>query len=68
VQQARERFAAALDDDFNTPLALNALDALAAATLEQPTAERVAAVRELGGVLGLTLDGANPSAPAWTFK
>lgn len=68
AQQARERFAAALDDDFNTPLALDTLDALATATLEQPTAERVAVVRELGGVLGLTLDGANPGAPAWTFK
>ncbi|HEX8995332.1 MAG TPA: cysteine--tRNA ligase [Ktedonobacterales bacterium] len=67
AERARHAFGAALDDDLRTPAALDVLDALAATTLESPTPARVAAMRELGGVLGLTLGGANPSAPAWTF-
>ncbi len=58
-------FTAAMDDDLDTPRALAILDGLAAATLEAPTPARVAAMRELGGVLGFQLGGANQPAPAW---
>jgi L-cysteine:1D-myo-inositol 2-amino-2-deoxy-alpha-D-glucopyranoside ligase len=50
VSDARRRFAAALADDLDTPRAIHALAALAAS----PEAEAAAALRELGGVLGLT--------------
>lgn len=68
AQRARQEFGAALDDDLKTPAALSILDALANATLEAPTPARVTAVRELGAVLGLSLDGVNPTAPAWTIE
>lgn len=68
AQRARTEFGAALDDDLKAPAALAILDVLASATLESPTPARVAAIRELGGVLGLTLDGANHDAPAWTIQ
>ena len=68
AQRAGAEFAAALDDDLRTPDALAILDVLASATLEAPTPARVAAMRELGGVLGLSLGGANPTAPAWTLE
>ncbi|MBA3780101.1 MAG: cysteine--tRNA ligase [Chloroflexi bacterium] len=49
---ARERFVAALADDLNTPAALRALDGAGGST-----------VRELAGVLGLTLSGADLAYP-----
>ncbi len=67
AELARAEFCAVLDDDLNTPVALATLDALADATLEAPTPARVATLRDLGAVLGLTLGGLNPSAPAWTL-
>jgi L-cysteine:1D-myo-inositol 2-amino-2-deoxy-alpha-D-glucopyranoside ligase len=67
AQRARLEVVAALDDDLDTPTALAALDGLARATLEAPTAARVAALRQLGSVLGLTLGGLNPAALAWTL-
>jgi cysteinyl-tRNA synthetase len=67
TELARTELCAALDDDLNTPAALATLDALANATLEAPQPARVAALRDLGAVLGLTLGGLNPTAPAWTL-
>ncbi len=66
--RALREFGAALDDDLRSPAALTILDGLAAATLESPTPTRVSALRELGGVLGLTLGGLNPPAPSWTLE
>ncbi|HZS34127.1 MAG TPA: cysteine--tRNA ligase [Methylomirabilota bacterium] len=72
VQEARERFVAAMDDDFNTPQALGALNELRAALNEEREQIRrgtrgpeafvagVAVLRELGGALGLSL---MPTAP-----
>ena len=56
----RERFVAALDDDLNTPQALAALFDLAreinrAREASRPVADAQATLRELAGVLGLTL-------------
>lgn len=68
AQRAVESFGAALDEDLDTPTALAALDRLATAALEAPTPARVAALRELGGVLGLTFDDVNPRAAAWTLE
>ncbi len=62
---AVQEFTAAMEDDLDTPRALAILDELAVATLEAPTPARVAAIRELGGVLGFLLGGVNPPAPAW---
>jgi cysteinyl-tRNA synthetase len=62
---AVQEFIAALENDLDTPRALDILDELTAATLNAPTPSRVAALRQLGGVLGFQLGGANPSAPAW---
>jgi cysteinyl-tRNA synthetase len=68
VAAHRERFEAAMDDDFNTPQAIGALNRLAAALGEerervrtgaQPAADLVAGAGvlvELGRVLGLALD------------
>ncbi|HLY32423.1 MAG TPA: DALR domain-containing protein, partial [Ktedonobacterales bacterium] len=56
ITAARQRFCQALDDDFSTPAALAALDALAAQTLAAPTLARLRALRELGDVLGLRLE------------
>ncbi len=62
-----ERFAAAMDDDFNTPEALAVLFDLArevnrarAAGEQRAAAEAAATLRRLGGVLGLL--GADPEA------
>ncbi len=55
IQQARNAFQSALDDDFNTPAALDALDTLAAHIAQAPSSARVETLRELGGVLGLRL-------------
>src|SRR5487761_2150150 len=68
AQRARMEFGAALDGDLKTPEALGILDVLAAATLEAPTAARVAMIRELGAVLGLRLGGVNPDAPRWIIE
>jgi L-cysteine:1D-myo-inositol 2-amino-2-deoxy-alpha-D-glucopyranoside ligase len=68
AQRAVETFGAALDNDLDTPTALAALDTLATATLEAPTLARVAALRELGGILGLTFGDINPSTAAWTLE
>jgi L-cysteine:1D-myo-inositol 2-amino-2-deoxy-alpha-D-glucopyranoside ligase len=62
---AVQEFAAALDEDLDTPHALSILDRLATATMDAPSPARVATLRQLGDVLGFRLDGANPSAPAW---
>jgi L-cysteine:1D-myo-inositol 2-amino-2-deoxy-alpha-D-glucopyranoside ligase len=68
AQRAVEAFDAALDNDLNTPAALDALDALATATLEQPLGVRVIALRELGGVLGLALGDTRPTTSGWTIE
>jgi L-cysteine:1D-myo-inositol 2-amino-2-deoxy-alpha-D-glucopyranoside ligase len=53
----RERFLAALDDDLQTPAALDALDDLASAVLSGGTATDAPVVlRELAGLLGVALD------------
>jgi L-cysteine:1D-myo-inositol 2-amino-2-deoxy-alpha-D-glucopyranoside ligase len=65
TRAATAEFAAAMDEDLDTPRALSVLDGLVAATLEAPTMGRIAAVRGLGNALGMQLGGANPSAPAW---
>jgi L-cysteine:1D-myo-inositol 2-amino-2-deoxy-alpha-D-glucopyranoside ligase len=62
VSPARERFLNAMDDDLNTPEAIEALREIAAAILESPEDDDTRAaqrsLRELGDVLGLTLNGA----------
>jgi len=68
AQRAVESFGAALDSDLDTPTALAALDTLATAALEAPTPARVAALRELGGILGLTYGDINPPAATWTLE
>ncbi len=67
AERAREGFLDALDNDLDTPAAIEILSGLAAATLEEPTANRVTAIRDLGDVLGLTLGGVNSTSPAWTL-
>lgn len=61
VSSERERFLNALDDDLNTPEAIEALREIASAILESPEDDDTRAaqrsLRELGGVLGLTLNG-----------
>jgi L-cysteine:1D-myo-inositol 2-amino-2-deoxy-alpha-D-glucopyranoside ligase len=53
----RERFLAALDDDLDTPGALEALDDLASAVLSGGTeADAPRVLRELAGLLGVDLD------------
>ena len=56
----RERFLNALDDDLNTPIAIGALREIGQAILEAPEEDDVRAaqdeLRELGDLLGLTLD------------
>ena len=57
----RERFYNALEDDLNTPAAIEALRAIGQAILEAPEEddgrEAQATLRELADVLGLTLNG-----------
>jgi L-cysteine:1D-myo-inositol 2-amino-2-deoxy-alpha-D-glucopyranoside ligase len=57
----RERFHNALEDDFNTPAAIDALREIGQAILEAPDEddgrEAQATLRELADVLGLTLNG-----------
>ncbi len=60
AEKAREHFIQALEDDFNTPMAVNTLAALAAHILEARQQKReepaaVAMLRELSGVLGIQL-------------
>jgi cysteinyl-tRNA synthetase len=69
VRELRERFLAAMDDDFNTPQALAALHLLAAALGEerervhagarggQEFARGVGVLVDLGRILGLTMEG-----------
>ena len=61
VSAERERFLNAMDDDLNTPEAIDALREIASAILESPEDDDTRAaqrsLRELGGVLGLTLNG-----------
>jgi L-cysteine:1D-myo-inositol 2-amino-2-deoxy-alpha-D-glucopyranoside ligase len=62
VSSERERFLNAMDDDLNTPEAIGALREISSAILESPEDDDTRAaqrsLRELGGVLGLTLNGA----------
>ena len=62
VSRPRDRFLAALDDDLNTPLAIEELRAIAAAILEAPETDDIrpaqATLRTLSDLLGLTLDPA----------
>jgi L-cysteine:1D-myo-inositol 2-amino-2-deoxy-alpha-D-glucopyranoside ligase len=59
VSTYRERFLHALDDDLDTPIAIEALQEIATAILESPEEEDVRhaqrTLRELASVLGLTL-------------
>jgi L-cysteine:1D-myo-inositol 2-amino-2-deoxy-alpha-D-glucopyranoside ligase len=59
VSTYRERFLNALDDDFDTPIAIEALQEIATAILESPEEEDVRfaqrTLRELADILGLTL-------------
>jgi L-cysteine:1D-myo-inositol 2-amino-2-deoxy-alpha-D-glucopyranoside ligase len=61
VSSERERFLNAMDDDLNTPEAIEALREIASAILESPEDDDTRAaqrsLRELGDVLGLTLNG-----------
>ena len=61
VSSERERFLNAMDDDLNTPEAIEALREIAGAILESPEDDDTRAaqrsLRELGDVLGLTLNG-----------
>jgi L-cysteine:1D-myo-inositol 2-amino-2-deoxy-alpha-D-glucopyranoside ligase len=61
VSSERERFLNAMDDDLNTPEAIEALREIASAVLESPEDDDTRAAQrslhELGGVLGLTLNG-----------
>lgn len=61
VSSERERFLNAMDDDLNTPEAIGALREIATAILESPEDDDTRAaqrsLRELGDVLGLTLNG-----------
>ncbi|MFN8674731.1 MAG: cysteine--tRNA ligase, partial [Thermomicrobiales bacterium] len=61
VSSERERFLNAMDDDLNTPEAIAALREIAGAILESPEDDDTRAaqrsLRELGDVLGLTLNG-----------
>jgi L-cysteine:1D-myo-inositol 2-amino-2-deoxy-alpha-D-glucopyranoside ligase len=61
VSTDRERFFNALDDDLNTPGAIEVLREISAAILESPEEDDVRhaqrTLRELSGVLGLTLNG-----------
>lgn len=62
VSVPRDRFLVAMDDDLNTPEAIEALQEIATAILESPedddTREAQRTLRELSEVLGLTLNGA----------
>ena len=59
VSSARERFLNALDDDLNTPLAIEALREIGEAILEAPEEEDVRdaqrTLRDMADILGLTL-------------
>lgn len=61
ISSARDHFLNAMDDDLNTPAAIEALQEIATAILESPedddTRDAQRSLRELGDVLGLTLNG-----------
>jgi L-cysteine:1D-myo-inositol 2-amino-2-deoxy-alpha-D-glucopyranoside ligase len=56
ARQARLELEAALEDDFHTERALEALDRLAGRALSSGSKEAAGALRELAGVLGLCLE------------
>jgi L-cysteine:1D-myo-inositol 2-amino-2-deoxy-alpha-D-glucopyranoside ligase len=60
VSLERDRFLTAMDDDLNTPVAIAALQEIALAILESPedddTRQAQRTLRELSGILGLTLE------------
>jgi L-cysteine:1D-myo-inositol 2-amino-2-deoxy-alpha-D-glucopyranoside ligase len=58
IQTACEDLIAALDEDLNTPRALDVLDRLAASAAASGSAAQSAMLRELAGVLGLRLGSA----------
>ena len=55
TRQARLEFIGALEDDFDTPRAMQTLERLAASAKRTADAGQGAMLRELGGVLGLRL-------------
>jgi len=64
--QARIEFLAAIEDDFQSPRALAALDRLAGSARATGSAAQARTLRELAGVLGLTLRSeAEPEANRW---
>ncbi|NBC35737.1 cysteine--tRNA ligase [Novosphingobium sp. FSY-8] len=54
IAPAMDKFAAAISDDLNTPVALTALEEVIA-TKKVPAAEKLAAIGVIDGVLGLNL-------------
>lgn len=56
ARQARLEFVAALEDDFHTERALEALERLASRVVNGGNGAQAAMLRELSGVLGLKLD------------
>ncbi len=60
LRGACEDFIAALDDDLNTPRALDVLDRLAASAMASGSSEQAATLRGLAGVLGLRLGAGQP--------
>ena len=67
IRQARLEFVAALEADFHAERALRVLDTLAAKATASQSSARAGALRELAGVLGLTLapvtEATSTSAP-----
>jgi cysteinyl-tRNA synthetase len=59
IRQARLEFVAALENDMRTPQALRVLEGLAERALATGRAAYAAELRELGGVLGLSLPAAS---------
>ncbi|MBF6592181.1 MAG: cysteine--tRNA ligase, partial [Ktedonobacterales bacterium] len=65
AQQARHEFTEALNADLDTPRALGILETLAARVLDSSAYGQLVTLRELAGVLGLTLA---PAVPAPTSE
>jgi cysteinyl-tRNA synthetase len=59
VSRARDRFVEALEDDMNTPAAIEALRDIGQAILEAPESDDIreaqATLKRLAGIMGLTL-------------
>lgn len=65
ARRAEADFVAALEDDLNTPRALQVVERLAASAERTGSASQAAMLRQLAGVLGLTLEvGLAREAPA----